>query len=95
MDLTESDSIARLATAVSVQGIFIYEVDLIERRTIWTTPGESFFGGAAEGATSDHWQNEHSRQIRKVVDRDGTFVGDDRNGRGGLQPGHVVKMMRR
>ncbi len=68
---------ARLATAVSVQGIFIYEVDLIERRTIWTTPGESFFGGAAEGATSDHWQNEHSRQIRKVVDR-AVEGGDDR-----------------
>lgn len=34
---------ARLATAVSVQGIFIYEAELPSGRMIWTTPGETFF----------------------------------------------------
>jgi two-component system sensor kinase FixL len=67
---------ARLATAVSVQGIFIYEVDLIERRTIWTTAGDRFFGGEA-GAAADHWQGEHARQIGKLVER-AVGSGEDR-----------------
>lgn len=67
---------ARLATAVSVQGIFIYEVDLVERRTIWTTAGDRFFGGET-GETAGHWQAEHVRQIAKLVER-AVESGEDR-----------------
>ncbi len=34
----------RLATAVAVQGIFIYEYDVKAERPIWTSRGETFFG---------------------------------------------------
>ena len=60
---------ARLATAVSVQGIFIYEVDLVQRETIWTTSGERFFGGEAGDASPGHWQAEHDRQIAMVIEQ--------------------------
>lgn len=68
---------ARLATAVSVQGIFIYEVDLVARQTIWTTAGERFFGGEAGESAPGHWQTEHERQIGRMIER-AMQGGDDR-----------------
>jgi two-component system sensor kinase FixL len=53
---------ARLATAVSVQGIFIYEYDLIAERAIWTTRGEPL--------AEYHWENspEFGEKLRGVLD---------------------------
>lgn len=63
---------ARLATAVSVQGIFIYEIDLIAARTIWTTRGEAFFGRPVDdadlAASPEAIESEHYREIRRVIE---------------------------
>ncbi len=72
---------ARLATAVSVQGIFIYEVDLVTRQTIWTTPGDAFFGRPIAGLDTPgspaHWQSDYYRRIREIVDK-AIAAGQDR-----------------
>lgn len=63
---------ARLATAVSVQGIFIYELDLVDRRLIWATSGETFFGRAlgsediAAMAAADG--DAHQRQMNRLIE---------------------------
>lgn len=63
---------ARLATAVSVQGIFIYEIDLPSRRPIWTSPGEMFFGrpleNCAGGRPVDEPGPEHYTHMRKALE---------------------------
>ena len=63
---------ARLATAVSVQGIFIYEIDLLAGRTIWTSRGEAFFGrpfdDADLAASPEAIGSEHYRQIGNVIE---------------------------
>ena len=63
---------ARLATAVSVQGIFIYEIDLLAGRTIWTSRGEAFFGrpfdDADLAASPEAIGSEHYRQIGDVIE---------------------------
>lgn len=63
---------ARLATAVSVQGIFIYEIDLISGQTIWTTRNQAFFGRPVDsedlGASPEAIEAEHHRQIRRVIE---------------------------
>ena len=53
---------ARLATAVSVQGIFIYEYDLVADKPIWTTRGDAF--------AEYHWDayGEFSAKLRAVLD---------------------------
>lgn len=53
---------ARLATAVSVQGIFIYEYDLLSERMIWTTQGDHF--------AAYHWSaiNELGPRLRRILD---------------------------
>jgi two-component system sensor kinase FixL len=53
---------ARLATAVSVQGIFIYEYDLSSERMIWTTRGDDF--------AEYHWSavDELGPRLRQVLD---------------------------
>lgn len=72
---------ARLATAVSVQGIFIYEVDLVTRQTIWTTPSEAFFGRPIAGPDTSgspaQWQSDYYRRIREIVDK-AVAAGQDR-----------------
>jgi len=47
----------RLATAVAVQGIFIYEYDVVADKPIWASPGEAFFGLPEAGAEplEDMW----------------------------------------
>ena len=45
---------ARLATAVAVQGIFIFEWDWLGDRLIWSTPVETFFG-LEVGVAADHF----------------------------------------
>ena len=71
---------ARLATAVSVQGIFIYEIDLITGETIWTTDG-AFFGGASNShrgpGESFLWGAESNALVREIVD-DAIAGGQDR-----------------
>lgn len=67
---------ARLATAVSVQGIFIYEVDVVDWRPIWTTPGEVFFGrpllspkdSEAAGSEFGHYRHVES-VLRGALDK--------------------------
>lgn len=61
---------ARLATSVAVQGIFIYEYDLVTARPIWTTSGETFFGGPTDeiAALPWRWGSEHSQQIQAAID---------------------------
>lgn len=62
---------ARLATAVSVQGIFIYEIDLLAGRTIWTTRSEAFFGRPLvdpDPASPETMDSEHYLQISKVIE---------------------------
>lgn len=61
---------ARLATAVSVQGIFIYEYDLIAERAIWTTRGEPL--------AEYHWENssEFGEKLRAVLDAAVADAGD-------------------
>ena len=53
---------ARLATAVSVQGIFIYEYDLVAERMIWTTRGDEF--------AAYHWNSytELGSRLRGILD---------------------------
>lgn len=71
---------ARLATAVSVQGIFIYEIDLITGQTIWTT-SSAFFGGpptAYRGLGADFlWGSESNAPVREIVD-EAIAAGQDR-----------------
>ena len=63
---------ARLATAVAVQGIFIYEYDLLDQKPIWMTRGEAFFG--AEDLASagpdwrEQWNDQLDAQIRGMLD---------------------------
>jgi two-component system sensor kinase FixL len=71
---------ARLATAVSVQGIFIYEIDLMTGQTIWTT-SSAFFGGQptlhrALGADF-LWGSESNAPVREIVD-EAIAAGQDR-----------------
>ncbi len=53
---------ARLATAVSVQGIFIYEYDLIGDRPVWTTRGDPL--------AEYHWERhpEFGAELRSVLE---------------------------
>jgi two-component system sensor kinase FixL len=53
---------ARLATAVSVQGIFIYEYDLVAERMIWTTRGDDF--------AAYHWSawDDLGPRLRQTLD---------------------------
>ncbi|WP_340317547.1 PAS domain S-box protein [Rhizorhabdus argentea] len=72
---------ARLATAVSVQGIFIYEVDLIAGKTIWTTRREAFFGGLgapSHAPESDFsWCSDCNATVRNIID-EAIATGQDR-----------------
>ncbi|MET0375014.1 MAG: PAS domain S-box protein [Rhizorhabdus sp.] len=72
---------ARLATAVSVQGIFIYEIDLLACRTIWMTRGEAFFGHpVADGDLATARESidpDHYRQISNVI-KSARRSGEDR-----------------
>ena len=60
---------ARLATAVAVQGLFIYEYDLIADELIWMTHGEPFFSFGDNEPAEPRWQwgPEHSAQVREVT----------------------------
>lgn len=70
---------ARLATSVAVQGIFIYEYDLIAGQPIWTTSGETFFGldGEETGTGPRYWSEALDAQVREVVATT-TASGQDR-----------------
>ena len=71
---------ARLATAVSVQGIFIYEIEIDSWRPIWTTPGEVFFGRALLSPgdpAADTPEYDHYRQVGSVL-RKALEQGQDR-----------------
>ena len=72
---------ARLTTAVSVQGIFIYEIDLLAGRTIWTSRGEAFFGRPFDEAdliaSPEASASEHYRQVSSVIEAV-KRSGDDR-----------------
>jgi len=63
---------ARLATAVAVQGIFIYEYDLLDQKPIWMTRGEAFFGiedlEAADPHLREQWSDQLAGQIRGMLD---------------------------
>jgi len=59
---------ARLATAVAVQGIFVYEYDLEAGQVIWMTRGDTFFGIAEPGAASSDWQAQIDAQIRGMCE---------------------------
>lgn len=61
---------ARLATSVAVQGIFIYEYDLVARQPIWTTSGDTFFGlaGAETETGPRYWSHALDIQVRDVLD---------------------------
>jgi two-component system sensor kinase FixL len=62
---------ARLAAAVAVQGIFVYEYDIAARQTVWTTPGEIFFG-IDDSASDPNWLLERfpelANRIRTALD---------------------------
>lgn len=62
---------ARLATSVAVQGIFIYEYDLVARQPIWTTSGQSFFGldlpEAEAHAAPGYWSDALDAQVREIL----------------------------
>lgn len=62
---------ARLATSVAVQGIFIYEYDLIARQPIWTTSGETFFGldpGRDDPQmAAGYWSDALDAQVRNIL----------------------------
>jgi two-component system sensor kinase FixL len=61
---------ARLATSVAVQGIFIYEYDLVAAQPIWTTSGDTFFGldGDKTETGSCYWSEALDIQVRDVVE---------------------------
>ncbi|WP_235536443.1 MULTISPECIES: PAS domain S-box protein [unclassified Sphingomonas] len=61
---------ARLATSVAVQGIFIYEYDLVAGQPIWTTSGDIFFGlgGNEAGTGPRYWSEALDSQVREVVE---------------------------
>jgi len=62
---------ARLATSVAVQGIFIYEYDLVAGRPIWTTSGQSFFGpdplDASGSRATNYWSAALDEQVREIL----------------------------
>ena len=62
---------ARLATVVSVQGIFIYEYDLVAERAVWTTRGDPF--------ADYHWESapDFGDRLRRILD-DAIAGGRDR-----------------
>lgn len=73
---------ARLATAVSVQGIFIYEYDLAAERMIWTTQGDDFaaYRWNSSAELSPHLRNALGTAIATGRDRthyDFEFVHPD------------------
>jgi len=63
----------RLATAVVVQGIFIFEYDILAQKPVWLSRGESFFGLAApdeEPLPQDTvwaWSEQQTRSVRRII----------------------------
>ena len=58
---------ARLATAVAVQGIFIYEYDLLDQKPIWITRGETFFGAEDLESADPRWREQWTGQLHAQI----------------------------